>query len=198
MLWVGWFGFNAGSAVGSNAAAGSAFLATHLATAAAAVAWMLAEQIKHGKPSLLGAISGAVAGLVAITPAAGVAGPMGSLFLGAVAGFACFFGATTLKKVCGYDDSLDAFGVHGVGGIVGALLTAVVASPIFQGSMGGDYSIGSQLVTQLKAVVITIAWTGIVTLILLKVIDLVIGLRVSADDEARGLDLTAHGEEAYN
>jgi Amt family ammonium transporter len=198
MLWIGWFGFNAGSAVAANGLAGSAFLATHLATAAATIAWMIAEQIKHGKPSLLGAISGAVAGLVAITPAAGVAGPMGALLLGAGAGFGCFFGATTLKKLFGYDDSLDAFGIHGVGGIIGALLTAVVAAPLFQGANGADYSIVTQIITQAKAVLITVVWTSVLTFVLLKLLDLTLGLRVSAEDEARGLDLSQHGEDAYN
>ena len=202
MLWVGWFGFNAGSVGAVNGQTGSAFLVTHLAAAAATFAWMIAEWIKHGKPSLLGAISGAVAGLVAITPASGVAGPMGALLLGAISGFACFFGATTLKKVCGYDDSLDAFGVHGVGGIVGALLTAVVAAPFFQGVPQGvdaaTYSVGTQLVTQFKGVAVTVIWTGVMTFVILKVLDLVMGLRVTADDENRGLDLAEHGEEAYN
>jgi ammonium transporter, Amt family len=198
MLWVGWFGFNAGSALAADGAAGNALLVTHLATAAACFAWMLCEQIKHGKPSLLGAISGAVAGLVAITPAAGAAGPMGSLLLGAVAGVGCFFGATTLKKMGGYDDALDAFGVHGVGGIIGAILTAVVASPFFQGTSGDDYAMGHQLWVQTKAVLITIVWTGVVTFVLLKVLDALMGLRVSDDDEARGLDISLHGEEAYN
>jgi len=202
MLWIGWFGFNAGSVVAVNGQTGSAFLATHLAAAAATFAWMIAEWIKHGKPSLLGAISGAVAGLVAITPASGVAGPMGALLLGAISGFACFFGATTLKKVCGYDDALDAFGVHGVGGIVGALLTAFVAAPFFQGVPQGvdaaTYSVGSQLITQLKGVLVTVIWTGVLTFVILKVLDLVMGIRVTADDESRGLDLADHGEEAYN
>ncbi len=198
MLWIGWFGFNAGSALAANGTAGSAMLSTHLATAAAVLAWMMCEQIRHGKPSLLGAISGAVAGLVAITPAADVAGPLGALLLGAVAGMVCFFGATTLKKWGGYDDALDAFGVHGVGGIVGALLTAVVASSALGGTKGDDYSMGMQLWAQTKAVLVTIVWSGVITAVLLKVIDLTIGLRVSPDAENRGLDLSLHDEDAYH
>jgi ammonium transporter, Amt family len=204
MLWVGWFGFNAGSVGAVNGQTGGAFLVTHLAAAAATFGWMIAEWVKHGKPSLLGAISGAVAGLVAITPASGVAGPMGALLLGFVAGIGCFFAATAVKRVLKYDDSLDAFGVHGVGGIIGAVMTAVVAAPALQGVPVGDqaaidaYSVGGQIMTQVKGVLVTVAWSAVVSVIALKIIDLIVGLRVSADDEVRGLDLSQHGEDAYN
>jgi len=198
MLWIGWFGFNAGSALAADGKAGAAMLSTHLATAAALLAWIVCEQIRHGKPSLLGAISGAVAGLIAITPAADVAGPMGALLMGAVAGAVCFFGVTTLKKWGGYDDALDAFGVHGVGGIAGALMTAVVASAALGGTKGGDYSVLTQLWVQTKAVLITIVWSGVATAVVLKAIDLTMGLRVTPEVENRGLDLSLHGEDAYH
>ncbi|MDN3235181.1 ammonium transporter [Pseudomonas sp. WAC2] len=197
MLWVGWFGFNAGSAVAANGTAGMAMLVTQIATASAALAWMFAEWITHGKPSALGIASGVVAGLVAITPAAGTVGPMGALIIGAVAGVICFFCATSLKRKIGYDDSLDAFGVHGVGGIVGALLTGIFAAPAL-GGFGTVADIGGQLWIQLKGVLFTLVYTGILTFVILKVIDMVMGLRVSDEEETVGLDLTLHNERGYN
>ncbi|MBW5412720.1 ammonium transporter [Pseudomonas sp. MAG002Y] len=197
MLWVGWFGFNAGSAVAANGTAGMAMLVTQIATASAALAWMFAEWITHGKPSALGIASGVVAGLVAITPAAGTVGPMGALIIGAVAGVICFFCATSLKRKIGYDDSLDAFGVHGVGGIVGALLTGIFAAPAL-GGFGTVTDIGGQVWIQLKGVLFTLVYTGILTFVILKVIDMVMGLRVSDEEETVGLDLTLHNERGYN
>ncbi len=197
MLWVGWFGFNAGSAVAANGDAGMAMLATQLATAMAALTWMFIEWIKHGKPSALGTATGAVAGLVAITPASGSCGPMGALAIGLAAGIFCFLGATTVKKAFGYDDSLDAFGVHGVGGTVGALLTGVFAAPALGGHVASYPGMGTQVFYQLLAVVITLVWSGVVTFIILKVLDAVMGLRVSSEEETEGLDSTLHGEEGY-
>jgi Amt family ammonium transporter len=197
MLWIGWFGFNAGSALAANGTAGMAMLVTQIATASAALAWMFAEWVTHGKPSALGIASGVVAGLVAITPAAGTVGPMGALIIGAVAGVICFFCATSLKRKLGYDDSLDAFGVHGVGGIVGALLTGIFAAPAL-GGFGAVTDIGGQLWIQLKGVLFTLVYTGILTFVILKVIDMVMGLRVSDEEEAVGLDLTLHNERGYN
>jgi len=197
MLWVGWFGFNAGSAVAANGSAGMAMLVTQLATAMATLAWMGVEWIKHGKPSVLGAVTGAVAGLVAITPASGYVGPMGSLAIGLAAGVICFFAATSMKKALGYDDSLDAFGVHGVGGIVGAILTGVFASTSLGGQVELD-SIGAQVFIQAKSVIVTLVWSGLLSFIILKAIDLTIGLRVSPEDESQGLDLSMHGETGYN
>ncbi len=210
LLWVGWFGFNAGSALEANGFAALAFINTFGATAAAVLAWCVGEALMRGKASMLGAASGAVAGLVAITPAAGNVGIGGALIIGLVAGFACLWGVNGLKKMLGADDSLDVFGVHGVGGIVGALLTGVFNSPALGGpslvgdwvtaSMVGaaDYSIASQVWIQAKAVLITIVWSGVVSFIAYKVVDLTIGLRVSEEDERQGLDITAHGETAYN
>ncbi|MNF26418.1 ammonium transporter, Amt family [Pseudomonas linyingensis] len=197
MLWVGWFGFNAGSAIAANGTAGMAMLVTQIATAAAALAWMLAEWLTHGKPSALGIASGVVAGLVAITPAAGTAGPMGALVIGLASGAICFFCATSLKRKLGYDDSLDAFGVHGVGGIVGAILTGAFAAPAL-GGFGTVEDIGAQLFTQFKGVAFTVVYTAIVTFVILKVLDLVIGLRVSEETESVGLDLAEHNERGYN
>ncbi|WP_375740670.1 ammonium transporter [Pseudomonas boanensis] len=197
MLWIGWFGFNAGSAVAANGTAGMAMLVTQIATAAAALGWMFAEWLTHGKPSALGIASGVVAGLVAITPAAGTAGPMGALIIGLVAGVVCYFCATSLKRKLGYDDSLDAFGVHGIGGIVGALLTGVFAAPAL-GGFGTVEDIGAQLFTQLKGVAFTVAYTAIVTYVILKVLDVVIGLRVNEEAESVGLDLAEHNERGYN
>ncbi len=197
MLWVGWFGFNAGSAIAANGTAGMAMLVTQIATAAAALAWMLAEWLTHGKPSALGIASGVVAGLVAITPAAGTAGPMGALVIGLASGAICFFCATSLKRKLGYDDSLDAFGVHGVGGIVGAILTGAFAAPAL-GGFGTVEDIGAQLFTQFKGVAFTVVYTAIVTFVILKVLDLVIGLRVSEEAESVGLDLAEHNERGYN
>ncbi|MHA6640090.1 ammonium transporter [Stutzerimonas frequens] len=197
MLWIGWFGFNAGSAVAANGTAGMAMLVTQIATAAAALVWMFAEWIGHGKPSALGIASGVVAGLVAITPAAGTVGPMGALVIGLVSGVVCFFCATSLKRKLGYDDSLDAFGVHGVGGIVGALLTGIFAAPML-GGFGEVENIGLQLWIQFKGVLFTVVYTGIVTYLILKAIDLVMGLRVNEEQETVGLDLSLHNERGYN
>ena len=197
MLWVGWFGFNAGSAIAANGTAGMAMLVTQIATAAAALAWMFAEWVTHGKPSALGIASGVVAGLVAITPAAGTAGPMGALVIGLASGLICFFCATSVKRKLGYDDSLDAFGVHGVGGIVGALLTGVFAAPAL-GGFGTVEDIGAQLFTQFKGVAFTVVYTAIGTFVILKVLDLVMGLRVSEETESVGLDLAEHNERGYN
>ena len=210
LLWVGWFGFNAGSALEANGFAALAFINTFGATAAAVLAWCLGEALMRGKASMLGAASGAVAGLVAITPAAGNVGIGGALVIGAIASFACLWGVNGLKKMLGADDSLDVFGVHGIGGIVGALLTGVFNSP----SLGGpgfvadwvtatgitaaDYSIASQVWIQAKAVLTTIVWSGVVSFVAFKVVDLTIGLRVSEEDERQGLDITSHGETAYN
>ncbi|SDI81240.1 ammonium transporter [Pseudomonas delhiensis] len=197
LLWVGWFGFNAGSAAAANGTAGMAMLVTQIATAAAALGWMFAEWITHGKPSALGIASGVVAGLVAVTPAAGTCGPMGAIILGLAAGVICFFAATSLKRAIGYDDSLDAFGVHAVGGIVGALLTGVFAAPAL-GGFGTVTDIGAQLFIQFKGVAFTIVYTGIVSFVILKVLDLVIGLRVTEEEETVGLDLALHNERGYN
>ena len=198
MLWVGWFGFNAGSAVAANGSAGMAMLVTQIATAAAALAWMFAEWVSHGKPSVLGIVSGAVGGLVAITPASGTVGPMGALAIGAISGIACFFAATKLKRAIGYDDSLDVFGVHAVGGIVGAVLTGIFAFPAFGGVWDpGDATVGGQLWIQLKSVLFTIVYTGVLTFILLKVVNAIIGLRVTEEDEAKGLDIALHDERGY-
>ena len=210
LLWVGWFGFNAGSALEANGFAALAFINTLGATAAAVLAWCVGEALMRGKASMLGAASGAVAGLVAITPAAGNVGIGGALVIGAVAGFACLWGVSALKKMLGADDSLDVFGVHGVGGIVGALLTGVFNSPALGGpgyvadwvtaSMvaAADYSIAAQVWIQLKAVLVTIVWSGVVSFIAFKLVDMTIGLRVSEEDEREGLDISAHGETAYN
>ena len=197
MLWVGWFGFNAGSAIAANGTSGMAMLVTQIATAAAALGWMFAEWIGHGKPSALGIASGVVAGLVAITPAAGTVGPMGALVIGLVSGVVCFFCATSLKRKLGYDDSLDAFGVHGIGGIVGALLTGIFAAPML-GGFGEVENIGLQLWIQFKGVLFTVVYTGIVTYLILKAIDLVMGLRVNEEQETIGLDLSLHNERGYN
>ncbi|UXY53191.1 ammonium transporter [Pseudomonas tohonis] len=197
MLWIGWFGFNAGSAVAANGTAGMAMLVTQIATAAAALGWMFAEWLTHGKPSALGIASGVVAGLVAITPAAGTVGPMGALIIGLAAGVLCFFSATSLKRKLGYDDSLDAFGVHGIGGIIGALLTGVFAAPAL-GGFGTVEDIASQVFIQFKGVAFTVIYTAVVTFVILKVLDLVIGLRVSEEEETVGLDLAQHNERGYN
>ena len=197
MLWFGWFGFNAGSAVAANGTAGMAMLVTQIATAAAAMGWMCAEWLTHGKPSALGIASGVIAGLVAITPAAGTCGPMGAIIIGLSSGVICFFCATSLKRKLGYDDSLDAFGVHGIGGIVGALLTGVFAAPAL-GGFGTVEDIGAQFFTQFKGVAFTVIYTAIVTYVILKVIDMVMGLRVSDEEETVGLDLALHNERGYN
>jgi Amt family ammonium transporter len=199
MLWVGWFGFNAGSELAADGVAGMAMAVTQLAAAAAALAWMFAEWIKHGKPSVLGIASGAVSGLVAVTPACGSIGPMGAIVLGLVAGLGCFFAATTLKRVVGYDDSLDVFGVHAVGGIIGALGVGILCATQFGGAgFGGDNeTIAAQLGAQSIGVIATIIYTGIASFIILKIIDVVIGLRVDEDQEAEGLDLALHNERGY-
>ncbi|MGN8248424.1 ammonium transporter [Pseudomonas sp. SMV7] len=197
MLWVGWFGFNAGSAAAANGTAGMAMLVTQIATAAAALSWMFAEWVGHGKPSALGIASGVVAGLVAITPAAGTVGPMGALVIGLAAGVICYFCATSLKRKLGYDDSLDAFGVHGIGGIVGAILTGVFAAPAL-GGFGAVTDIGMQVWIQAKGVILTVLYTAIVTYVILKVLDLVMGLRVNEEEESVGLDLAQHNERGYN
>ncbi len=194
MLWVGWFGFNAGSALAANGGAAMAMAVTQIAAATAALAWMFAEWILRGKPSVLGIISGAIAGLVAITPAAGFVTPAGALAIGASAGVACYWGATWLKKTCGYDDALDVFGIHGIGGIVGALLTGVFASKAIGGTAGLIEGNPGQVLTQLWGIGATIIYCAVVSFILLKVIDMIIGLRVDEEIERDGLDLGLHGE----
>ena len=199
MLWVGWFGFNAGSAVAADGAAGMAMLVTQISTATAAIAWMFVEWAKHGKPSALGIVTGAVAGLVAITPASGSVGPIGALIIGIVSGVVCFWGATSLKSQLGYDDSLDAFGVHGIGGIVGALLTGVFVSKGFGGvGLGEGMTIGTQVWAQLLSIIVTVVWSGVLSFIILKIVDATVGLRVEEDEERQGLDLSQHNERGYN
>jgi ammonium transporter, Amt family len=202
LLWVGWFGFNAGSALGADNLAASALIATHFAAAAATLGWMFVEWIKGGKPTVLGAISGAVAGLVVITPAAGFVGPMSALIMGFIGGMVCFFGATTVKHALGYDDSLDAFGVHGLGGTLGAILTGLFANGFINSYIAGKHEGlffgGGQLTNQLLATAITWVIAGVGCFVLLKIVDLVIGLRVTAQEEYEGLDLTQHGESGYN
>ena len=197
LLWVGWFGFNAGSAVAADARAGMAMLVTQIAAAAAAMSWMLVEWAAKGKPSILGIISGAVGGLVAITPAAGFVGPTGALVIGLTSGVVCYWGATSLKRTLGYDDSLDAFGVHGVGGIVGAILTGVFAQEAIGGTAGALEGNIGQIWTQIYGILATIAYTAIGSFILLKIVDVVIGLRVDEDVERDGLDLALHGESIH-
>ena len=198
LLWVGWFGFNAGSAVAANGRAGMAMAVTQIATAAAALAWTFAEWMHKGKPSVLGAISGAVAGLVAITPASGFVLPGSSLIIGLVAGVVCFWSATSLKSMLGYDDSLDAFGVHGVGGIVGALLTGVFAYGPFTATKDAPLGVAigglAQFEAQVVAVLVTVVWSGVLTFILLKIVDAIVGLRVTEEEEREGLDVVLHGE----
>ncbi|AKU22608.1 ammonium transporter [Massilia sp. NR 4-1] len=207
LLWVGWFGFNAGSALEAGDIAALAFINTLLATAAAATSWLFGEWILKGKPSMLGAASGAVAGLVAITPACGYVGPMGALVIGLLAGIICLWGVNGLKRLIGADDSLDVFGVHGVGGILGAILTGVFAAPSLGGQgvwdyvankASADYSIAGQVTTQATAVGITIVWSAVVAFIAYKLVDMVIGLRVPEEEEREGLDITSHGESAYH
>ncbi len=199
MLWVGWFGFNAGSAVAANGDAGMAMMVTQIATAMAALSWMLAEWITHGKPSVLGIASGAVAGLVAITPAAGTAGPMGALLIGLASGLICFLASTKLKRALGYDDSLDVFGVHAVGGIIGAILTGLCADVALGGKgLAEGMTIGAQLWVQTQGVLFTIIYTTVLSYVILKIIDLSIGLRVTSDQETEGLDIALHDERGYN
>jgi len=197
LLWVGWFGFNAGSALAANGAAGMAMVVTQIASAAAALSWMFAEWIRQGKPSGLGIISGAVGGLVAITPAAGFVDPLGALAIGALTGIACYWGATSLKRMAGYDDSLDAFGIHGVGGIVGALLTGVFAVKSIGGTAGLIEGNAGQVLIQAYGVVVTVAYCAVATFIILKVIDFTMGLRVDEKTEVVGLDISVHGERGY-
>lgn len=210
LLWVGWFGFNAGSNLEANGTAALAMVNTFVATAAAALAWLAVEALVKGKASLLGTASGAIAGLVAVTPASGFAGPMGSIALGLVAGGLCFVFCTTIKNALKYDDSLDVFGVHGVAGILGALATGILVDPNLGGTgildyvakpgeaVVAAYDLGAQITAQAKAVGLTILWSGTVSAVLFKAIDLTMGLRVSTDEEREGLDITTHGERAYN
>jgi ammonium transporter, Amt family len=206
LLWVGWFGFNAGSNLEASGGAALAFINTLIATAAGVLSWIFGEWMSKGKPSMLGAASGAVSALVAITPACGFVGPMGAVIIGLIAGVVCLWGVNGLKRMLGADDSLDVFGIHGVGGILGAILTGVFAAP----SLGGigfpdwitmkpaDYSIGTQVWTQIKAVALTVVWSGVVSMIAFKLVDLIIGLRVPEEQEREGLDISSHGETAYH
>jgi len=198
LLWVGWFGFNAGSALAANGTAGMAVLVTQVATATAALSWMSFEWALHGKPSALGVATGAIAGLVAITPASGTAGPPGALLIGLLAGGACFLAATRLKRVFGYDDSLDVFGVHAVGGIVGAVLTGVTAGTLGGIGLPEGVTIGAQVWIQAKSVLFTAAWSGLGTYLILRLLDATVGVRVSREQEVEGLDLALHDERAYN
>jgi Amt family ammonium transporter len=198
MLWVGWFGFNAGSNLEATSGAALAFVNTLVAAAAAVLSWIVGEMLSKGKASMLGAASGAIAGLVAITPACGSVGPMGAIIIGLLAGFACLWGVNGLKRMLGADDSLDVFGVHGVGGILGALLTGVFTAPSLGGTGKADFSIASQLLIQAEGVLITIVWSAVVAYVAYKIVDAVVGLRVSEEDEREGLDITSHGETAYS
>jgi ammonium transporter, Amt family len=210
LLWVGWFGFNAGSNLEANGTTALAMINTFVATAAAALSWLFVEWGAKGKPSLLGMVSGAIAGLVAVTPASGFAGPMGSIVLGLIAGAACFTFCSSVKNALGYDDSLDVFGIHCVGGIVGALATGILVNqalggvgiPDYETKPGelaiASYEFGTAFIAQVKAVLLTLLWSGIGSAILYKIVDLVVGLRVTVEKEREGLDLTEHGERAYN
>jgi ammonium transporter, Amt family len=205
LLWVGWFGFNAGSNLEATGGAALAMINTFVATAAAALSWMFAEWMSKGKPSLLGILSGCIAGLVAVTPAAGFSGPMGALVLGLVAGVVCLIFCTTIKNALGYDDALDVFGVHGIGGIVGAIGTGILVNPALGGAgivdyVAGkiaDYDFATQIVAQIKGVLMTIVWCGIGSLIIYKVVDVLVGLREPVEKEREGLDISDHGERAY-
>jgi Amt family ammonium transporter len=205
LLWVGWFGFNAGSNLEANGGAALAMTNSFVATAAAALSWMFAEWMLKGKPSLLGALSGCVAGLVAVTPAAGYAGPMGALVLGLIVGVVCLIFCTTVKNALGYDDALDVFGVHCIGGIVGAIGTGILVNPALGGAgimdyaVGkiADYEFGTQVMAQFKAVLTTLIWSGVGSFVIYKVVDVLVGLRVPVDKEREGLDITDHGERAY-
>jgi Amt family ammonium transporter len=208
LLWVGWFGFNAGSNLEANAYAALAMINTFVATAAAAVAWILLESLLRGKASMLGAVSGAVTGLVAVTPAAGFAGPMGAIVLGAVATVVCYFFVSVVKNKFEYDDSLDVFGIHCIGGIIGALATGILVNPALGGAGIVNYldpnlaaiydGTTTQVWRQLKGVLVTLLWSGIGSAILYKIVDLIVGLRASPEAEREGLDLTSHGEAAYH
>ena len=198
MLWVGWFGFNVGSNLEANGGATLAMINTFVATAAAIVAWCLIETVTRGKASMLGAASGMITGLVAVTPACGTIGPIGAIALGALASAGCYFFVSVVKNKMGYDDSLDVFGIHGIGGIIGAIGTGIFTAPSLGGMGAEDFSIAGQTLIQAQAVAITILWSGIGSFILYKIVDMTIGLRVSAEDERQGLDLTSHGESAYH
>ena len=197
MLWVGWFGFNAGSQLAADGVAGMAMAVTHICTATAAFTWMTVEWVRFGKPSVLGIATGAVAGLVAITPASGTVGPLGAILIGLASGILCFFAASNLKRALGYDDSLDVFGVHGVGGFVGAILTGVFTAEVFGGS-GLDNGIGTQLGLQFVGAAATIVYSGVLTWIILKVLDATLGLRVTAAEEEEGLDIALHNERGFS
>ncbi|GHC56023.1 ammonium transporter [Neogemmobacter tilapiae] len=198
MLWVGWFGFNAGSNLEATGGAALAMINTFTATAGAILAWVVLELVLRGKASMLGAASGLVAGLVAVTPAAGFAGPVASIVLGAVASVACYFFVSVVKHKLNYDDSLDVFGIHGVGGIIGAIGTGIVNSAAFGGIDYGDLTVGAQVMVQIKGVLVTIVWSGIASFVLYKLVDIVLGLRVKEEAEREGLDLSSHGERAYH
>jgi Amt family ammonium transporter len=198
MLWVGWFGFNVGSNLEANGGATLAMINTFIATAAATVTWAILESMLRGKASMLGAASGMVTGLVAVTPACGTIGPMGAILLGVLATFGSYFFVTVVKHKLKYDDSLDVFGIHGVAGIIGAVLTGVFSAAAFGGVKGDDYAMMSQLWVQIEGVLITIVWSGVVSYVLFKAIDMTIGLRVDNDTERQGLDLASHGEQAYH
>jgi Amt family ammonium transporter len=199
LLWVGWFGFNAGSELAADGRAGMAMAVTQIAAAAAALSWMFVEWLKHGKPSVLGIASGAIGGLVAITPASGFVGPTGALVIGISAGMGCYWGATSLKKTFKYDDSLDVFGVHGIGGIIGAILTGIFVASTFGGSgLAENTSITAQVLSQTLSVVATIIWSALLSFVILKIIDKIIGIRVSEEHEVEGLDITSHDERGYS
>jgi Amt family ammonium transporter len=201
MLWVGWFGFNAGSNLEATSGAALAFINTLVAPAAAVLAWCVGEAVLKGKASMLGAASGAVAGLVGITPACGSVGPMGAILIGLVCGFVCLWAVSGLKRMLGADDSLDVFGVHGVGGIIGAVLTGVFTAPSLGGTGGAapaEFSIASQVAVQIEGVIITIVISGVVSFIAYKVVDMIVGLRVTEEEEREGLDISSHGETAYH
>ena len=198
MLWVGWFGFNVGSNLEANGGATLAMINTFICTAAATLAWCAIEGLQRGKASMLGAASGMVAGLVAVTPACGTIGPMGAILLGVIVSVVCYVFVTTVKQKLGYDDSLDVFGIHGVGGIIGAVLTGVFSAAAFGGVKGDEYAMGAQLWVQIEGVAITILWSGVVSFVAFKLVDMIFGLRVDSDTERQGLDLTSHGEQAYH
>ncbi|WP_442881066.1 ammonium transporter [Bosea sp. (in: a-proteobacteria)] len=198
LLWVGWFGFNAGSNLEATAGAALAMINTLTATAGAALGWLFIEWMIKGKPSLLGMLSGIIAGLVAVTPAAGLIGPMGAIVLGAICGVVCFFFCTTIKNALGYDDSLDVFGIHGVAGIIGSIGTGIFVAPALGGVGVADYAMGAQVWKQTVAVLVAVIWCGVGSFILFKIVDAVIGLRVTSDQEREGLDIAEHGERAYN
>ncbi len=198
MLWVGWFGFNAGSALAADGAAGMAMLVTHIAAATGAFVWMLCEWLRYGKPSALGIVTGMVAGLGTITPASGFVGPIGALIIGGAAGVVCFFATSYMKRALNVDDSLDVFPVHGVGGLIGTLLTGILVSATFGGIGYPDkVTMGDQFMTQLIGVVATALWSGVITWILLKLVDAIAGMRVASDEETEGLDTVLHNEKGY-